>query len=174
MKKRAQSLIEFVIIIPLLIVLIFGIIELGFFWRNVQVVQQIANEAAVIASGNYKLYTETTNSGADKAAAFVQSRVGSLGIHGLTLSKTIIADSASQPFSAYQYAGGVAPGGGALITLVVDCRKPDERGIVTQLTYRYRTLLVGVGFQIPGGRKIVLIPRDIPISSTKIQQYNIY
>lgn len=173
MKEKAQSLIEFVIVIPLLIVILFGIMEMAMFWRAVQTVQQIALEAGVIASGQ-TTYTSGPNTAVDKAANFVQGRVKSLGINGLVLTKTILTDPADQPFAAYQFKGGTAPNGQPLIVLVIDSRNPVTKGIVTQLTYQYRTLLLGLEFNVPGGKTISILSRDIPISSTKIQEYQVF
>lgn len=175
MNKKGQSLIEFVIVLPLLLVVVLGIFELAMFWRTSHTVQQIALEAAVIASGSYIPYDGGPNTAGDKAASFVVSRMGSLGKPtNISMTKSILDNASEEPFAAYQYTGGTAPNGGPLVTLVVDYRNPINRGVITQLTYNYRTMLVGAEFQVPGGRKIVILPRDIPISSTKIQQYNTY
>lgn len=172
MKVKGQGLIEFVIVIPVLILLILAIVELGLFWKNAQVVQQIALEAAVVAAHENVSPTASSNSAAAAAAKLVQNRVSSLGLKSLVLSRTVIAGTA--PYAAYSYSGGTAPNGKPLITLIVDYRSPIKRGIITQLIYNYRTLFIGIGFTIPGVKPVVIIPRDIPISSTKIQEYSMY
>ena len=61
LKKRGQGTIEFIIIIPLLIAIVFGMIEIALYWRAAHVVQQIAMEAGVIASRGYVDPKVTTN-----------------------------------------------------------------------------------------------------------------
>ncbi|EKE02129.1 MAG: hypothetical protein ACD_20C00421G0003 [uncultured bacterium] len=174
MKRKGQSLIEFVMIIPIFIVLIFGIIEYALFWRTTHAVQQIALESAVIATNEYVPTSGGANTVADKAADFVKSRVGTLGVGSITFTKTILDNAAEEPYAAYEYKAGTAPDGGPLVRFVVDYRNPVTRGVITQLSYYYRTIFFGMEFELPGGKKVVIIPNYIPISSTKIQQYNRY
>ncbi|OGI00808.1 MAG: hypothetical protein A2104_06540 [Candidatus Melainabacteria bacterium GWF2_32_7] len=177
MRTKGQSLIEFVIVIPILLVLLFGIIEYALFWRNVQAVQQIALESAVIATDEYIPLSGGQNTAADKAADYVASRLSTLGLSSDTLStssKIILDNESEEPFAAYEYKSGNAPNGEPLIRFVIDYRNPLTRGVITQLSYQYKTVLFGLEFQLPGGKKIVIIPGYIPISSTKIQQYNKY
>jgi len=190
LKKSAQNLIEFVFIIPLLIVILFGIIEFAIFYRNVSVVEDIATEAAVVASRRLVLDSMTSNNIADtsntgfnkavKAASdVVMKRSGSLGISALTLAYNDLGSGfGTRPYALYDVSStetrivdGVAT---PLITLIVDYRTPNEDGIMVQLVYQYRTLFVGAQLPTLSGEPLVLIPRDIPISSTRIKQYLLY
>lgn len=179
MKKHGQSLIEFIVVAPLLVLILFGITELILFWRTAQTVQEIALESAAGASQQYVALDSATNSAVDKAVLVVENRLKSLGLDGITLTEKDLGSTyGTKPFALYQYNSsqtrttdnGVFP----IITLTVDYRDPAKNGIVTQLIYQYRTLLLGAEFELPGGRKVVIIPKDIEISSTKIQQYNSY
>lgn len=174
MKRKGQSLVEFVIIMPIFLVLIFGIIEYALFWRTVHAVQQIALESAVIATNEYVPTSGGANLAVDKAADYVKTRTGTLGFSGITFTKTILDNAAEEPYAAYEYKAGTTPDGGPLIRFTVDYRNPVTRGVITQLSFYYRTIFFGMEFDMPGGRKIVIIPSYIPISSTKIQQYNKY
>ena len=188
MKRTAQNLIEFVFIIPLLILILFGIVEFGIFYRTVSVVEDIAKDAAVTASRRFVLdtmasndITDITNAGFNKAVKaamdVVNKRKSALGVTNLTFVYTDLgADSAMgvEPYALYQIdsvetrtiEGVVTP----LVTLVVDYRNPPENGITVQLVYQYRTLLVGAQLPVLGGPPVVIIPRDIPVSSTRIKQ----
>lgn len=46
---RGQSLVEFVLALPILLVIVFGIIEFAAAWRNYQVVTNVAREGARLA-----------------------------------------------------------------------------------------------------------------------------
>jgi len=190
LKKPAQNLIEFVFIIPLLIVILFGILEFAIFYRNVSVVEDIATEAAVAASRRFVLDTMTSNNIADtsntgfnkatKAAIdVVTKRSGSFGIPvGTFVYNDLGVGFGTRPYALYEIVStqtravdGVST---PILTLVVDYRSPGEDGIMVQLTYQYQTLLLGIQLPVFGSTPVVLIPRDIPISSTRIKQYLIY
>jgi len=190
LKRPAQNLIEFVFIIPLLIVILFGILEFAMFYRNVNVVEDIATEAAVAASRKLVLDTmtsnniaDTSNTGFNKAAKaasdVVMKRKGSLSIPTLTLAYNDLGTGfGARPYALYEIVStetrlidGVAT---PILTLVVDYRSPTEDGIMVQLIYQYQTLLFGFQLPVFGSEPIVLIPRDIPISSTRIKQYVLY
>ena len=190
MKKTAQNLVEFVFVIPLLIIILFGILEFAMFYRNVNVVQDIATEAAVTASRRLVLDTMTsnniadlTNTGFNKAAKaardVVYNRRRALGIENLTFVYTDLGTTfGSRPYALYQIDstqtrsinGVVTP----ILTLMVDYRTPMEDGIMVQVIYQYRTLLVGAELPVLGGPPFVIIPRDVPISSTMVKQYLMY
>ncbi len=179
-KKKGQNLLEFVVVIPLLIVIIFGIIEFALFWRTVQTVQGIALEAAAGAASQYVDENGTANPAVDKAIAIVNSRVGTLGSETVTLQDQPLGSNYGiRPFAFYQFASQekvstFSDGDKPLMQVLIDHRDPYQKGIITQLVYQYQTILMGAEFILPGGRKVVIIPRDIEISSTKIQQYNNY
>ncbi len=192
MKKNAQSLIEFVFIFPLIIIILLGIVEYAIFYKNVSVIEDIATEASVLASrrfvldsmtcanSNYNVCSTNTFNVAVKAAIdIVMKRRGAIGVPTLTFKYTDLGTPFGlEPYALYQIDSiqtkiidGVAT---PIITIMVDYRSPEEEGIIVQLIYQYRTLFVGAQFPVLGGAPIVLIPRDIPISSSKVTQYLTY
>ncbi len=179
-KRKAQNLLEFIIVIPLLIVIIFGIIEFALFWRTVQTVQGIALEAAAGAASQYVDENGTDNPAVDKAIEIVNNRAGSLGIQKITLKDQPLAIAYGiRPFAFYQYTSQetvstFSEGDKPVLQVLVDHRDPYQKGIVTQVIFQYQTILMGAEFTLPSGRKVIIIPRDIEVSSTKIQQYNNY
>lgn len=194
MKKTAQNLVEFVLVFPLLIILLLGILEFGLFFRNVSVVQDIAEEAAVAASR--KIVTDTMacqsstyvsscgnlstfNSAILAATNVVLKRKGSLGINTLSFTYNDLGSTfGNEPYTIYQMDslenriinGVVTP----ILSLIVDYRNPIQNGISLQLVYQYRTLLIGASFPVMGGTPIVIIPRDMAIRSTNVKQYIMY
>ena len=178
--SRAQNLIEFVVVIPILILILFGIIELALFWKTINNVQEIALEAAAGAAAQYVPDDAASNAGADKAINIVQNRVKSLEIEKITFTEQATDPMyGTKPFTLYEYdsvsKATLADGSQVpLIKLIVDYRDPYKNGVITQLIYQYRTVLLGMEFSMPGGSKVVIIPRDIEVSSTKIQQYKNY
>lgn len=189
MKRTAQNLVEFALIVPLLLVILFGILEFAIFYRNVNVVQDIATEAAVAASRKIILdsmasnvITDTSNTGFNKAVLaasdIVVKRRGKLSFSNLTFTSIDMgATYGARPYALYKIdstqtkiINGINT---PVVTLMVDYRRPVEDGIMVQLVYQYSTLFGGV--QLPvGNSPIVLLPKDIPINSTRIKQYTIY
>lgn len=174
--KKAQSLIEFIVVIPLLILVVFGIIEFSIFLRASQTVQQIAMEAAVASSNVYVDENSTPNLAVNEALNVVTKRVSALGLSNITFSEVNLPSSwGEKPFALYKFESdqtrNVDNVDLPLLTFTVDYRDPYTQGVNTQLIYQYRTLLVGIEFTLLNGRKVKIIPRDIEISSTKTQQY---
>jgi len=187
LKRKSQNLIEFVIVIPLLLIVLFGIIEYAVFWRNAQTVQTIALEAAstaatvIVNDDQTETFGPFFNQAALKAFTVVRTRVKDLGLPDLGFTITNPNGFGKRPYAVYeltsQQTRSVTDESGnqqtlPIIRFIFDYRDPYKRGIVTQLVYQYKTLFLGVEFNLPGGHLIKIIPRDIEISSTKIQQYN--
>lgn len=192
--RKSQGMIELVLVVPLLIVILLGIFEYSLFQRNVSAVQDIASEAAIAASKYYidenssaikdeDPYEDDENIAVEEARQIVQKRLATLGLpydsDELELKYTPL-DSAfgTRPFALYkfstdkevEYRGLDRP----LISFDVDYRDPKSKGISTQLIYHYNLILCGAAFYLPGGRKIVIIPRSVMISSTQTRQYVYY
>jgi len=69
-------------------------------------------------------------------------------------------------YKKVEYKGTIQP----LVSFDVDYRDPKGKGVSTQLVYHYNLILFGVSFHLPGGRKVVIIPNNIRISSTQTRQ----
>lgn len=191
-KRRAQNLIEFVVIIPILILLIFGIMEIAVFWRTANSVQQIALTVAESAASAYFNTDNFDKSGAScvdssitadgtsnpaicKALKVLQERLPELGFKDVKFSKVNLGSAyGSEPFTFYEYQNSEATGNLKVgdIKIDIDYRDPYKNGVIVQMNYNYTTILLGAVFTLPGGSEIVIIPKNIEVSSTKIQQYN--
>jgi len=153
----------------------------------VHVVEDIATEAAVSASRKLVYSSMTSNvitnvnfnAAALASRDVVLKRRGALGTPTLNFVYTDPgAQFGTRPYALYQLDstetrvidGTPTP----IVTIMIDYRNIDEDGITVQLIYQYRTMLVGASLPVLGGAPIVIIPRDIPISSTKIRQYVTY
>ncbi|MDD3150393.1 MAG: TadE/TadG family type IV pilus assembly protein [Candidatus Gastranaerophilales bacterium] len=189
MKRNAQSLIEFVFVAPLLIFVLFGIIELALFWKTANTVQEIALQSAISASGQIVDGTQTSttlmdsefNVAAKSALMMMQNRISSLNLNYSDFDLqdfdvTTDTDAGDVPYTIYTFESKSIDSdvNKSVITLIVDYQNPYTKGICTQIVYQYRTVLLGAEFTLPNGRKISIIPKNIEISSSKIQQYNQY
>jgi hypothetical protein len=188
--RKSQGLVELVLIVPLLIVMLLGILEYSLFQRNVSTVQDIAMESAVAASKYFvdedssflstTPYSPTENPAVDAALKVVRTRVAALGVpNNLSLNFHDMGSAfGTRPFALYEfdstqnvdYNGSMIP----LVTFTVDYRDPKGKGVSTQLIYHYNLILFGVSLYLPGGRKVVIIPRNVKISSTQTRQYVYY
>jgi len=184
LKRKAQYTVEFVLIFPLIIMLLFGIIEFGMYYRSVYIVQDIAEEAASVASRQIVLDSMisddiTSNSFNQAAIAsrdVVLARAKSLAVAGLVLNYVDLGPTyGKKPFALYEFdsaetkiLNGVTT---PIISLLVDYRNPSENGMAVQVVYQYKTLFYSLSFPLPGGNVITLLPKDINISSTKVQAY---
>jgi hypothetical protein len=190
-KRKAQNLIEFVIVIPILIIIIFGIIEIAVFWRTVNTVQQTAlsvAEAAASAYFNTDTFNAsgtacanstitsdtTTNPAVCKALETLQEKLPALGFENITFKKVDLGSAyGSEPFMFYEYQNEAKDNLKAGdIKIDIDYRDPYKNGVIVQMNYNYTTILLGCAFILPGGNEIVIIPKNIEVTSTKIQQYN--
>lgn len=183
MNKKGQNLVEFVFVLPILIIAILSIVEFAVFWRHSQAVQEIALEAAAGAAQKYvevdtSINTTKCNAAVDRAFTIFKNRLDALGMSGAAFgSKQILANS-TEPLAAYKYSsiqtenvkGNTMP----KVELIVDYRQPYEKGVIVQVIYQYVTMFLGLELSLPGTnstQQIVIIPKNITISSTKINQY---
>lgn len=175
MRKRGQSLVEFAIIIPLLVVLIFSIIEFSIYWTTVNAVEGIAMDASTKMASIHVSEAAGSNPAVDMAVLSIADNSKYLGEKMVFGTPSI---TGTEPFALYKYesnqtrdtVNGIKP----MMTVTIDYRDPYKDGIILQLSYQYRTILLGASIPIPGNDPIVIIPRDIMITSKKNQQYNSY
>jgi len=175
MKKRGQNLVEFAAIIPLLVFLIFSIIEFSMYWTTVNAVQGIALNASAKMASVYVSESSSVNPAVATAIASITDNSKFLG------DKMILSNvftTSAEPFTIYEYQSQqkriTNQGEKPVMTAIIDYRDPYKEGITLQLNYQYRTILLGASLPIPGNEPLVIIPRDIEIISKKTQQYNSY
>jgi len=187
LKRKAQYSVEFVLIFPLLILLLFGTIEFGLYYRNVYIVQDIAEEAATTASReivNDSMFDNTMisasfNAAAASAAQVVINRSTSLSIPGLILDYNDLGTTyGNRPYALYEFNSTATRNidgvNTPIIQLLVDYRDPSQDGVALQVVYQYRPIFGGVAIPLFNGGNVVILPQHIPISSTRIQAYSTY
>lgn len=178
MKKRGQSLVEFAAIIPIFVFVLLGIIEFSLYWKSYNVVQDIVFNASAQMASTYVSENSTANPAVDKALLVINDRSTSLGEAITLVDKSLPAEISARPFSVYKYessqttdtVSGVKP----ILTVIIDYSNPSKDGIVLQLRYQYKTILLGTELPLPGGNSVVIIPKSVEIVNNKTQQYHTY
>ncbi len=189
MKKKGQNLIEFALVMPLLFVIIFGVIELAFFWRAVHNVQSLALQAASNAATQFVFDDQEStdvydincqdgscfNLAVAKAVNVIEKRQGSLVPQGSDYSCVSRIEYGSRPFTVYdcisdktvEFEGSTVPA----MTMHIDYRDPKKDGLIVQIEHYYKTLFLGASFMSPSGTPVYLLPETIKITSSKVHHY---
>lgn len=169
--NKGQNLVELVVVLPLLVLLILGIMQLGLYWRTFQTIESVALEGANVAASTVDSYaTSSVNEPVDQAIDSINSRLSMAGLP--TVAKgNVAAVSGTAPNALYQSPAVSNPKD---IQVTIDYRNPTANGVVVQVVYGYRPILAGTRIPVPGGTAITLIPDFIQVSSSQIQQYNTY
>lgn len=191
MKKNAQYLIEFVFVFPLMILSLFAILEYGVYYRNVNLVQDIANEAAVVAATAHITDTQTStnigntdpvtgcNAGVLEAMNSLSGRTRQLGIASTNWGDSGNYSSGGWGFPPYSIfelqssdttsVDGIAT---PTVTIFIDYRDPKAEGVTVQISFIHQTLLFGLSIPVFGSKEpITIIPRTVSIRSTEVKQY---
>ena len=164
-----QNLVELVVVLPLLVLLILGIMQLGLYWRTFQTIESVALEGSNVAASAIDDLSTAQNEPVDDAIAAVNNRLSMAGLPNV--SSAVVPISGTAPNSLYQSTAVVNPRD---LQLTVDYRNPTANGVVVQVVYGYKPILAGTRIPVPGGAPIKLIPDFVEVSSSQIQQYNMY
>lgn len=179
-------------------VILFATLEYGMYFRNSQVVNDIATEAAFKAAREEAtpamtcpIYTtdDTTtdiacigfgapaNDVVKKAASVVYKRRKQLGIITLNLVNSD-PGLGSEPYAVYKLASAetrmVNSVATPILTVYVNYRNPETDGVGVQIVYLYRPILYGVALPIIGSTPITIIPDNIEMRSTFVRQLPAY
>lgn len=183
---KAQNLIEFVFILPMLIFITLVIFEVALFWQDVNSIYNLNAEInANVALLNYSgLSLGTVCPAADEgnpnsAISILKKKSATISMTDTVFSHDI-RDGSSEPFVLYRFYGGntiTATDGETVpqIQLWVDCRNPFEDGITTQIEFYHKTLVMRAS--IPRFDKpdpIVIIPDKVFIASPKLNTLRHY
>jgi len=177
-RKPAQNLIEFIFVFPILIFLTLIIFETALFWQDVNSIYNLnaeinANVALIEPSG---MMLGDTCAAATKALAILETKDSMISLNNPVYSKTIL--DGNEPFSLYKYYANTITVGGEIkpqIILWVDCRNPFEKGIITQLEFYHKTLIIKATIpNFSGGEGIVVIPENIFVASPKLNTIKHY
>lgn len=167
---NGQNLVELVVVLPLLILLILGIMQLGLYWRTFQTIESVALEGANVAASTVDDLKTAANEPRDNAVKAINDRLQMAGLPQVAVA-SVAAVNGTEPNALYQSPAVVNPND---IQVTVDYRNPTSNGVVVQVVYGYRPILAGTSIPVPGGTAITIIPDFVQVSSSQIQQYNTY
>lgn len=189
--EKAQNLVEFVFVFPMLIFLTLVIFEIGFFWQETNAIYNLNAEInANVALLDYsKLAWGTRCPAADpanpnSAISILKKRDDMISLTDNTYNDSLAINDAGlvangkEPFAQYTFkAGSVTVNGSQVpqITLWVDCRNPFEDGITTQIQFFHKTILMKASIpRFDKPENIVIIPDHILIASPKLSTIRHY
>lgn len=168
---------EFIFLLPILLILTLAIFEVAFFWQDVNAIYSLNTEinanAALVDTNLMTL--GSTCPAATKAESILENKAPIIAINKPTFSSTTI--DGQEPFALYKYVSDtkVSTTGQPQITMWVDCRNPFENGIVTQVEFYHKTLIMKASIpRFDKPEPIVIIPSDIYIASPKLNTIRHY
>lgn len=188
---KAQNLIEFIFVFPMLIFLTLVIFEVALFWQDVNSVYNLNAEinanVALIDPKNPRMDLGTRCTAAKRAIDILKSKDSMISLNDPSYNDSApINDSGlvlygKEPFALYKYSAGkidVLDSDGnkkPQVTLWVDCRSPFEDGITTQLEFYHKTLIMKASIpRFDKGEPIEVIPDHIFIASPKLNTIRHY
>lgn len=173
----AQNLIEFVFVLPILLFMTLAIFEVALFWQDVNAIYNLNAEinanVALISPKNMLLGQTCT--AAEKGIEVLELKDAVISMNNPTYTKNTI--DGNEPFALYKYTSSVtiASTGKPQITLWVDCRNPFENGVVTQVEFFHKTLIMKASIpRFDKPEPIVIIPDNIYIASPKLNTLRQY
>lgn len=185
--KRAQNLVEFVFVLPILIFMTLAIFETALFWQDVNAIYNLNAEinanVALVSPNGMSIGTRCT--AANRAIEVLKKRDSMISLSGPTNYNDAAAINdpglvlyGKEPFALYTFASSSKINGTSTpqISLWVDCRSPFENGITTQIQFYHKTMItkkVAVPNLSTGGT-IVIIPENIFIASPKLNTIKQY
>lgn len=178
---RAQNIIEFIFVFPLLIFLTIVIFEVALFWQEVNAIYNLNAEInANVALKDDKevgLNVGDACPAATKALEILEKRSPMISLtQNDAYTKTIL--DGTEPLALYKYEANpvsVAGVNKSQVTMWIDCRNPFENGVMTQLEFYHKTLIINASIpRFDGEPAIVIIPQYIFIASPKLNSLRHY
>lgn len=186
--KQAQNLIEFIFVFPMLLFMTLVIFEVAFFWQEANAIYNLNEEInANIATLDYSNMNMGTRClAADKdnpksAISIFKKRDSMISLTSSTYNESLdmnnpdLVVDGREPFSLYKFTSDNKINGNPQITLWVDCRNPFENGIMTQIEFYHKTLIMKATIpRFDKSEGIVIIPDNIFISSPQLRTIRHY
>lgn len=182
-KRLAQNLIEFVFIAVIIIFLTLGIFEVSLFWQEVNAIYSLNEEIAanVALVDTSPLTMHTICPAATRAVEILKLKDAIVTSHNDPPDYTEDTDGedGEDPFKLYKYVstntvtyeGNQEP----QVTMWVDCRNPYEDGIITQLEFYHKLVVMGASIpSFTSPEPIEIIPNSIFIASPKVNTVRHY
>ena len=161
----------------MLLFLTLVIFEVALFWQDLNAVYNLNNEInATVALSNIKgLALGDGCPAAADAFEVLEAKDSMISLNNPSYS-SVLADG-NEPFALYEITSSniIASTEKPQITLWVDCRNPFENGIVTQIEFYHKTLIMKATIpRFDDGAPIVVIPDNIHIASPKLNTIRHY
>lgn len=178
-RVKAQNLVEFVFVLPILIFLTLVIFEVALFWQETNAIYNLNAEinanAALVEP--YGMALGDTCKAAKAAADTFQTKASLVSLTNNTLTKTIL--DGNEPFALYKYVSGTTVTAGGVtkpqVALWVDCRNPFENGVTTQIEFYHKTMIMKASIpRFDNEPPIVIIPANIFVASSKLNTIRHY
>jgi len=164
--KKAQNLIEFVYIFPLVVFLGLAIFELALFWKSVNYVNMINEEITANAVLSSDIQEDTMCIQAQNALEALKKRGYIFTQYNLTYKTSTI--SGQEPYAHYRFYSDQKVKSKPVVTLDVDCQNPQTAGITTQLRHQYQLKIIPAKIPGYGGSEpIEIFPSQVEIISAK-------
>lgn len=187
-KFKAQNMIEFVFILPLLLFITLVIFEVALFWQEANAIYNLNNEInanlALIGTDNMQLGTRCT--AATKALEILKKKDSGISLSSNTYNENAAINDAGlildgkEPFALYKYhtPNSITDNNSVSkpqIALWIDCRNPFEEGFTSQIEFFHKTIVMKATIpRFDGGGKIEIIPENIFIASPKLSTMRHY
>ncbi|HNW26699.1 MAG TPA: hypothetical protein PKI94_07925, partial [Candidatus Gastranaerophilaceae bacterium] len=151
-----------------------AIFELALYWQDVNAVYSLNNE---INSNVALVDLKDFNMGLPCPAVSVAQSILEKKDSAITLNNPGYSVSSPQtgtladvePFALYKIVSANQVNGNPQVSVWVDCRSPFENGIVTQVEFYHKTLIMKASIpRFDKPEPIVIIPDNIFISSPKL------
>lgn len=177
-QKPAQNLIEFMFVLPIMLFLTLAIFEVALFWQDVNAIYSLnadINANIALIDFHNQVGLGSTCTAATKALEILDKKDSVISLTNPTYNPNPTIDG-EEPFALYEYKSNTKLSDGtAQITLWVDCRNPFENGIITQLQFYHKTLVMKASIpRFDEPEPIVIIPEDIYIASPKLNTLRSY
>lgn len=180
-RLKAQNMIEFVFILPLLLFITLVIFEVALFWQETNAIYNLNNEinanlALIDTTNNMQLGVKCI--AATKALEILKKKDSGISLSSNNYTEEILDGQA--PFALYKYhtPNSITDNNGAnkpQIALWIDCRNPFEEGFTSQIEFFHKTVVIKATIpRFDGGEKIEIIPENIFISSPKLSTMRHY
>lgn len=174
-KKTGQNIVEAIFIIPVLIIFTLAIFELALYWQDVNAVYTLNNEinANVALSDLSNLQLGSVCPAVDIAKNILIKKDSSITLNNPSYN-VVIENIEEQPqgvapFALYKIVSSTQVNGKNQITVWVDCRNPFERGIITQIEFYHKMIIMKASIsRFDKPQPIVIIPDNVFISSPKL------
>jgi len=204
MTSKAQNLLEFVFVLPMLLFISLAILEVALFWQDVNTIYNLnaeinANVALIEYSGmSMGSVCRAVDNSKDATGAYVyphsamstlEQRASAISMTKTNFQRNVAVingvQQGQEPFALYVVSGGptitpspingVAQPPTQQIQLWVDCRNPFEDGVTTQLEFYHKTVVMHASIpRFDKPEPIVIIPDNIFIASPKLNTLHHY